>query len=106
MKILHKFSVKRKQPLLNMHCGFKFELKVGFLKPFLVMYSQNRVIRLLKEYFHEPKYVFNFFAFLCLNPSQIDLERPVHSLKVLVKDVWKTGFRSSLSQELKVCQPF
>jgi hypothetical protein len=29
-------------------------------------------------------------------------ERPVHFLNVLVKDIWKTGFRSSLSQKLKV----
>ena len=35
-----------------------------------------------------------------------NLERPVHFLKVLVKDIWKTGFRSSLSQKLKICQPF
>jgi hypothetical protein len=31
---------------------------------------------------------------------------PVHFLKVLVKDIWKTGFRSSLSQKLKICRPF
>ena len=35
-----------------------------------------------------------------------NLEKPVHFLKVLVKDMWKTGFRSFLSQKLKFCQPF
>ena len=27
-------------------------------------------------------------------------------LKVLVKDIWESGFRSSLSQKLNICQPF
>ena len=35
-----------------------------------------------------------------------NLEKRVHFLKVLVKDIWKTGFRSSLSQKLKICRPF
>ena len=35
-----------------------------------------------------------------------NLERPVHFLKVLVKDIWKTGFRYYLSQKLKICRPF
>ena len=35
-----------------------------------------------------------------------NLERPVHFLKVLVKDMWKTGFRLSLSQKLKICRHF
>ena len=32
-----------------------------------------------------------------------NLERPIHFLKVLVKDIWKIGFRS---KALKICQPF
>ena len=35
-----------------------------------------------------------------------NLKRPVHFLKVLVKDMWKTGFRLSLSQKLKICRHF